>query len=181
MIKHFLRGYASTLKQTFFLAFWLFSSVAMSACRENTHQNLDSQTHISSHDTSEQEAYRKKKKKHRHHHNDEQNNDSRYKQQNNHEGQDIRTGNIPDKALKVLKYIRQKGEAPEGYVGGRKFGNYEGVLPKTDGNSNKINYQEWDVNPKIEGKNRGTERLVTSSQKAYYTNDHYRSFTEVKE
>jgi ribonuclease T1 len=41
----------------------------------------------------------------------------------------------------------------------------------------KIKYFEWDVNPKIKGKNRGTERLVTDNEgKAYYTNNHYKTF-----
>jgi ribonuclease T1 len=93
----------------------------------------------------------------------------------------IGTCNVPTKALKVLKYVRENGVAMGGYVGGRKFGNYEGLLPKKDASSRKINYQEWDVNPKIQGKNRGAERLVTGSDgKAYYTDDHYGSFVLVR-
>ncbi len=95
--------------------------------------------------------------------------------------QTIGSGNVPTKALKVLKYVRENGVAIEGYVGGRKFGNYEGLLPKKDGSGKRINYQEWDVNPKIEGRNRGKERLITGSDgKAYFTNDHYGSFVEIK-
>ncbi len=94
---------------------------------------------------------------------------------------DIRTGDVPTKALKVLKYARENGVAMDGYVGGRRFGNFENLLPKKDASGKRINYQEWDVNPKIQGKNRGTERLITGSDgKAYYTNDHYRSFVKVK-
>ncbi len=90
---------------------------------------------------------------------------------------DIRTGNVPMKALKVLRYIRENDKALDGYVGGRRFGNFENLLPKKDGSGRKINYQEWDVNPKVNGKNRGAERLITGSDgKAYYTNDHYQSF-----
>lgn len=88
---------------------------------------------------------------------------------------------IPAKVYEVLKYIRQNHEAPNGYVGGRVFSNREKVLPQFDQDHHKIRYQEWDVNPKIEGRNRGTERLVTSDEKAYYTNNHYQSFTEVNE
>jgi guanyl-specific ribonuclease Sa len=34
---------------------------------------------------------------------------------------------------------------------------------------------------KAEGRNRGAERLVTGSDgRAWYTGDHYRTFTEVK-
>ena len=44
-----------------------------------------------------------------------------------------------------------------------------------------INYQEWDVNRHVPGKDRGAERLVTGSDgSAYYTSDHYRTFTRVR-
>jgi guanyl-specific ribonuclease Sa len=89
---------------------------------------------------------------------------------------------IPAKVYRVLKHVRQNGSAPEGYVGGRRFGNYEKRLPISEGTTGRrINYQEWDVNPKIQGRNRGAERLVTSPKKAYYTSDHYNTFTELKE
>lgn len=90
-------------------------------------------------------------------------------------------GNIPQKVYEVLKYIKENGEAPDGYVGGRKFGNYEKQLPQKDENGRRINYQEWDVNPKQQGRNRGAERLVTgSNNKAYYTKNHYKSFVTVE-
>jgi ribonuclease T1 len=86
-------------------------------------------------------------------------------------------GEIPSKVYDVLSHIKSNGKPIEGYVGGRKFGNYEKLLPQEDEEGRKVQYQEWDVNPKVEGKNRGTERIVTGSDgKAYYTNDHYRSF-----
>ncbi len=51
-------------------------------------------------------------------------------------------------------------------------------LPKTDTTGNPITYQEWDVNAFQKGVNRGKERIVTGSDgSAYYTNDHYISFT----
>ena len=54
-------------------------------------------------------------------------------------------------------------------------------LPAQDINRNNIQYQEWDVNPKVEGQNRGTERIITGSDgRAWYTEDHYQSFTEIK-
>jgi guanyl-specific ribonuclease Sa len=87
---------------------------------------------------------------------------------------------IPTKAFKVLKYVRENGVAPNGYQGGRRFGNYEKRLPQKDEVNRRVNYQEWDVNPKIQGKNRGAERLITSPVKAYYTSDHYRTFIEMK-
>lgn len=77
----------------------------------------------------------------------------------------------------VLKHVRQFGKAPEGYVGGRDFQNREKVLPGKTTAGKNIRYREWDVFPKIPGKNRGPERLVTGSDgSAYYTKNHYRSF-----
>lgn len=91
------------------------------------------------------------------------------------------TAQVPAKVYRILEYVNTYGRAPEGYVGGRKFGNYEGLLPKKDFQKRFIAYREWDVNPKVEGKNRGAERLVTgSNKKAYYTNNHYKSFVEIR-
>lgn len=88
---------------------------------------------------------------------------------------------IPQKVYEVLKYIKENGIAPDGYVGGRKFGNYEKLLPQKDENGRRINYQEWDVNPKKQGRNRGVERLVTGSDgRAYFTKNHYKSFINVE-
>ena len=88
---------------------------------------------------------------------------------------------IPAHARETLAYIRQHGYAPPGYVGGRVFGNYEGLLPRYDTHRKRIEYREWDVRPKAEGRNRGAERLVTGSDgRAWYSADHYRSFLEVK-
>lgn len=88
----------------------------------------------------------------------------------------------PKKVYEVLDYIDKHQKAPQGYVGGRKFNNYEKLLPKVSKATNlKIDYQEWDVNPKIKGQNRGAERLVTGNdQSAYYTKDHYKSFTQIR-
>ncbi|HEY3270345.1 MAG TPA: ribonuclease domain-containing protein [Geothrix sp.] len=88
---------------------------------------------------------------------------------------------VPAHARETLAYIRQHGYAPSGYVGGRIFGNYEGVLPRYDTRRKRIEYREWDVQPKAEGRNRGAERLVTGSDgRVWYTSDHYRTFIEVK-
>ncbi|CAG5011799.1 hypothetical protein DYBT9275_05028 [Dyadobacter sp. CECT 9275] len=88
---------------------------------------------------------------------------------------------VPLKAYKVLNYIRAHGKAPEGHIGGRKFGNYEKLLPINGPDGRPMKYREWDVNPKKPEKNRGPERLVTSAdQRAWYTSDHYSSFTEIK-
>jgi guanyl-specific ribonuclease Sa len=88
---------------------------------------------------------------------------------------------IPEKVYKVWNYVKAHYEPMSGYVGGRQFMNYEGHLPKRDGSGNTIAYREWDVNPKVEGQNRGAERLVTGSDgSAWYTDDHYNTFTELK-
>jgi ribonuclease T1 len=88
---------------------------------------------------------------------------------------------VPQKALEVLIYIRKNNKAPDGYVGGRTFQNRERLLPQKDENGDRIVYNEWDIYPKIKGRNRGAERLVTSDFSAYYTGDHYRSFIKIKE
>ncbi len=88
---------------------------------------------------------------------------------------------IPQKVYTVLEYIRAHNEAPNGYVGGRNFQNRENRLDKKNASGKKIVYQEWDVNPKKGGVNRGAERLITGSDnRAWYTNDHYKTFQEVK-
>ena len=89
--------------------------------------------------------------------------------------------NVPPQVRQTLAYIRQHGYAPPGYVGGRVFGNYEGVLPRYNAKRKRIEYREWDVRAKAEGRNRGAERLVTGNDgRAWYTADHYRTFVEVK-
>jgi ribonuclease T1 len=87
---------------------------------------------------------------------------------------------IPDYVITVYNYILQNDKAPQGYVGGRIFQNRERHLNDYDENGNKITYREWDVHPKLKGKNRGAERLVTGSDKsAYYTSDHYQTFIKL--
>ena len=60
-------------------------------------------------------------------------------------------------------------------VGGDRFGNREGILPKEEGRS----YTECDLN--TDGADsRGAERLVFSNDGLYFhTEDHYETFTEV--
>ncbi len=89
--------------------------------------------------------------------------------------------NIPAKVTETLAYIDANNEAPANYVGGRTFKNLEQLLPKNNSSGNKISYREWDVNPKVQGRNRGAERLVTGNDKsAYFTNDHYNSFKKIR-
>ncbi len=63
--------------------------------------------------------------------------------------------------------------APGCSIGGDRFGNYEGLLPKASGRS----YTECDIGTK--GRNsRGAKRIVFSNDGLiYYTDDHYESFT----
>ena len=61
--------------------------------------------------------------------------------------------------------------APGKCIGGDKFGNMEGLLPKGK------QYYECDINT-LGAKKRGTERLIFSKDGyIYYTADHYESFT----
>lgn len=88
---------------------------------------------------------------------------------------------IPQKVYDVLNYIKANNHAMPGYVGGRVFSNRERIVPEFDEKGNPIDYREWDVNPKVKGQKRGTERILTgSNNRAWYTNDHYKSFKEIK-
>ncbi len=87
---------------------------------------------------------------------------------------------IPAKVYTVLAYVLKNHTAPANYVGGRVFTNVEKVLPVNDTKGRRINYQEWDVNPHVNGVNRGVERLCTGDDNRYwFTNDHYKTFTQV--
>ena len=99
----------------------------------------------------------------------------------NNKPPNVANNSIPPKVFKVLDFIKKNGVAMDGYVGGRNFQNRERHLDIKDVSGRKIQYQEWDVNPKKQGKNRGTERIITGSDgKAWYTNDHYQTFVEIK-
>jgi guanyl-specific ribonuclease Sa len=90
----------------------------------------------------------------------------------------------PQHALDTLNIVRTTGRPPAGYQGGRNFEN-DGrlggqVLPRTTSNGAAITYAEYDVNPLTPGVRRGTQRLVIGSDgRAYYTSDHYATFTEI--
>ena len=57
-------------------------------------------------------------------------------------------------------------------IGGDRFGNYEGLLPKAKGRQ----WTECDINT-LGAKSRGAERIVFSNDGLiYYTPDHYESF-----
>lgn len=88
---------------------------------------------------------------------------------------------VPPEARQVLAHVQATGQPLPGYVGGRTFGNFEKRLPMATDQGKKIRYQEWDIHPKVPGKNRGAERLVTGDDKrAWYTADHYAHFVEIK-
>ena len=64
--------------------------------------------------------------------------------------------------------------APGMSIGGDRFGNYEGLLPSARGRT----WYECDAN--YTGKKRGAERVLFSSDGLYYyTDDHYKTFTEM--
>ena len=78
----------------------------------------------------------------------------------------------PQKARDLLTLLQERGGAPlPGYIGGRDFQNRERRLPRG-------RYREYDVNPKVRGRGRDAERIVIEQRtgKAYYTEDHYRTF-----
>ncbi|MFN0214947.1 MAG: ribonuclease domain-containing protein [Saprospiraceae bacterium] len=91
------------------------------------------------------------------------------------------TSQVHANVLEVLQFIRRNGHAPDGFVGGREFQNREKQLPAKDSKNKRIRYSEWDVHPKIQGQNRGPERLVTGSDhSAYFTKDHYKTFVKIE-
>lgn len=99
----------------------------------------------------------------------------------------------------VVLYLEEYGELPPNYItkkeaealgwsggsvedfkegaaiGGDRFGNYEELLPKSDGRT----YTECDID--TDGyPSRGSRRLVFSNDGLYfYTSDHYESFSQV--
>ncbi|WP_144776873.1 ribonuclease domain-containing protein [Marinobacter maritimus] len=93
---------------------------------------------------------------------------------------------IPRKAYNVLNQIKTRnGAPPNGYKGQGKFKNDSRgggqILPRAGPNGKKITYKEYDVNKFVKGRNRGAERIVVGSNgRAYYTNNHYKTFTEMK-
>ena len=62
--------------------------------------------------------------------------------------------------------------APGKCIGGNYFGNYEGVLPEGK-------YKECDIDT-LGKKSRGAKRIIYSDDgRIYYTDDHYKSFTQL--
>ena len=84
----------------------------------------------------------------------------------------VKNPNVPQKAYDVLDIVKkQNGAPPRGYAGQRTWQNKDGVLPTG-------NYKEYDVDPKVPGINRNSERFVLEqfTGKSHYTNDHYETF-----
>lgn len=89
-------------------------------------------------------------------------------------------GHLPSNFIKKndakkLGWVSSEGNlgevAPGKSIGGDKFGNYEGALPKKKGR----NYFECDINS--DGGYRGAERIIFSDDGLiYYTGDHYKTF-----
>ena len=93
---------------------------------------------------------------------------------------------IPTKATDTLAHIKKTGNPPYKVKGGKTFKNdgREGsqLLPNEDASGNPITYKTYDGNPKQTWVNLGTERIVIGSDgKAYYTDDHYKTFTPFEE
>ena len=85
---------------------------------------------------------------------------------------------ITKKEAQALGWVSSKGNlwevAPGKSIGGDRFGNYEGLLPKAKGRT----WTECDID--FDGGKRNGKRIVFSSDGLiYYTDDHYESFEEV--
>ncbi len=85
---------------------------------------------------------------------------------------------ITKKEAQQLGWVSSKGNlwdvTDNMSIGGDKFGNYEGLLPKKNGRQ----WYECDVN--YTGGYRGSERILYSNDGLiYYTDDHYESFTQL--
>lgn len=79
-----------------------------------------------------------------------------------------------------LGWVSSKGNlwevAPGMSIGGDRFGNYEGQLPRKNGRQ----YYECDID--FEGEYRNGKRIVFSNDGLiFYTEDHYETFEEIKE
>ena len=73
----------------------------------------------------------------------------------------------------ILKSVILAG-ADAAYIGGSRFGNYEGLLPDQKGRV----WFECDID--FDGTYRGAKRIVFSNDGLiYYTEDHYKSFEKL--
>ena len=84
---------------------------------------------------------------------------------------------------KVIDYAKKNDGKPlyNNKSTQNKFNNKEKLLPKFDKNGNEITYKEYDISKARVPSDRGLKRVVIGSDgKKYYTNDHYKTFTEIK-
>jgi len=85
-----------------------------------------------------------------------------------------------NKIINIVNQIKaNNGSPPKGYKGGKKYKNEpkEGdqKLPECN------NYKEYDINPRIKGKNRGCERIIIENDDSvWYINNHYHTFIQIK-
>ena len=79
---------------------------------------------------------------------------------------------VPAAAVVVYRHVLATGKAPAGHVGGRVWHNREHSLPSAG------RYREFDVHPRVRGRNRGPERVIVddATRRGWYTADHYRTF-----
>ncbi len=87
---------------------------------------------------------------------------------------------LTKKEAQALGWISSKGNlwdvAPGMSIGGDRFGNYEGILPKKNGRQ----YYECDID--FDGTYRNGKRIVFSNDGLiFYTEDHYETFEEITE
>jgi ribonuclease T1 len=93
---------------------------------------------------------------------------------------DITIDQLPREAQQTMGLIRQGGPFPyekDGVV----FGNYEGVLPK----QKRGYYHEFTVKTP-RARNRGARRIISggepkTSGEYYYTGDHYKTFSRIRD
>lgn len=89
-------------------------------------------------------------------------------------------GHLPPNYITKSQADNMNGWQKQGYyIGGDRFGNYEGLLPKKSGRK----YYECDISysdSNLKKGNRGTKRLIYSDDGLiFYTADHYESFTQL--
>lgn len=96
------------------------------------------------------------------------------------------SGKQPPQRVSATLALIDAGQWPAaanapGTRGGTRFGNNEGLLPKTGPTGQRLTFQEWDVNPKKPNRGRDAERIITANDgSAWYTLDHYRTFVQIR-